>query len=193
MEIRKDIVWYEWLYQVSDLGRIRVLARDRKGRYWNIVHNKEQIMKQRRSRNRYNITLNREWLSHVYSIHRLKAIAFIPNPENKPCVNHRDWNPSNNWYHKDWKDNLEWNTYSENVLHWFRSNWRIHPRWMLWIIWEKNVRSKKIYQYSLDWNLIKLRDSVHDVWRSLWYSVSYICKCCRENKWTPHWYIRKYQ
>jgi hypothetical protein len=47
--------------------------------------------------------------------HRYIAKKFIPNPENKPCVNHKDGNRSNNNL-----DNLEWVTYSENHKHAYR-------------------------------------------------------------------------
>lgn len=57
------------------------------------------------------------------SIHRLVAIAFIPNPENKKCVNHKDGDKSNNCV-----DNLEWCTHSENTKHSFRNGLQIHPQ-----------------------------------------------------------------
>ena len=61
--------------------------------------------------------------NHRYTVgvHRLVALAFIPNPDNKPEVNHKDRNRSNNNV-----DNLEWVTASENVAHAYRNG--VKPR-----------------------------------------------------------------
>lgn len=64
--------------------------------------------------------LNRK--QKIHKIHRLLAEHFIPNPENKPCVNHKDGNKLNNSL-----DNLEWCTVAENTRHAYinklESNW----------------------------------------------------------------------
>ena len=51
-----------------------------------------------------------------YRVHRLVSEAFIPNPNNLPCANHKDGNKQNNSV-----DNLEWVTYSENTIHSFKT------------------------------------------------------------------------
>lgn len=102
MEIWKDIVGYEGLYQISNLGRVK-----------NLRHGKERIMRACvNGSGYYQLSLVKNEVKKNYRIGRLLAQTFIPNPENKPCINHKDLNKIN-----DLISNLEWNTYSENTKH----------------------------------------------------------------------------
>lgn len=92
----RDVVGYEGLYKVSNYGRIK-----------NCIKNTETETK---SKNYQIISLRKNGVKKYFQIHRLVAIAFIPNPENLPIVNHKDENPKNNKV-----DNLEWCTYWYNV------------------------------------------------------------------------------
>lgn len=102
-EVWKDIIGYEGVYQVSNLGNVKSLERKRfNGRV--LVNKKSQIMKQYILKNGYCSTrLYKDGKSKNHLIHRLVAIAFIPNPQNLPQVNHKDENKGNNCV-----DNLEW-------------------------------------------------------------------------------------
>lgn len=57
----------------------------------------------------HRVVLSKRNKSYNFLVHRLVAQAFIPNPDNKPCVNHKDLNRENNSV-----ENLEWVTYKEN-------------------------------------------------------------------------------
>ncbi|MCT4402561.1 NUMOD4 domain-containing protein [Leuconostoc suionicum] len=116
MEIWKDIIGYEGLYQVSTLGRVKSVEKTRayinRGKKRNF-HRKERILKLANGRGDYKlITLSKNDNSKTFRVHRLVAQAFIPNPENKPQVNHIDEDKSNNSL-----NNLEWVSSYEN-MHW---------------------------------------------------------------------------
>lgn len=96
----KDVIDYLDLYQVSNLGRIKSM---KTGRILKNIRNIEGYL---------TINLFKDGEGTNLRVHRLVAQAFIPNPENKPEVNHIDENKTNNRV-----DNLEWVTRGENNTH----------------------------------------------------------------------------
>jgi hypothetical protein len=106
-EIFKDVLGYEGSYQISNLGNIK-----------SIKFNKDRMLKKHISNNGYEIiTLHNKGKLKTHTIHRLLALAFIPNPQNKPQINHIDGVKTNNVI-----TNLEWATVSENTKHAFDNN-----------------------------------------------------------------------
>lgn len=113
MEIWKDIYNFEGAYQISSFGNIRSLDRIITNSFGIDKKYKGMIRKCRVGNKGYlycNI-----WNNQTYKTvkpHRLVAIHFIPNPDNKPQVNHKDGNKLNNNV-----ENLEWSTSKENINH----------------------------------------------------------------------------
>lgn len=68
------------------------------------------------------VCLRKNGTPKVVHLHRLVAAAYIPNPNNKPCINHIDGNPNNNHI-----SNLEWCTHAENMQHAYNTGLNI-PR-----------------------------------------------------------------
>ena len=104
----RDIIDYEGLYQVSNLGEVKSLEKLR-----GIVIKKEHLLSLMERRDGYcQVTLTKNGKSVKKLVHVLVAQAFIPNYENKKTVNHIDGNKQNNTV-----NNLEWNTQRENIIH----------------------------------------------------------------------------
>jgi hypothetical protein len=114
VEVWKDIEGFEGYYEVSSHGRIRSVERDIVERNGNkIQHIKGRIRKQiMGTMGYYMLHLNKDVHYKSCFVHRLVAEAFIPNPENKPEVNHID-----SVRHHNNVNNLEWVTHSENMKH----------------------------------------------------------------------------
>lgn len=116
MEIWKDIKGYKGLYQISNLGRVKSLSRKVRQRY-GYRKIKESIMAASEKENGYLVVrLSNKGQHKMFYIHRLVGIYFVPNPHNKPDINHKKSNKKDNrWFR------LEWATKSENLIHSFKS------------------------------------------------------------------------
>lgn len=97
-EIWKDIPGYEGLYQVSNLGNVKSL-----------YNNRLLKLCWRNTKKEYKAVYLSKKTKKTFFVHRLVAIAFIPNPDNKPCVDHINGDRLDNRV-----DNLKWVTNKEN-------------------------------------------------------------------------------
>lgn len=157
-EIWKDIAGFEGLYQVSSCGRVKNLK-------WG--HEKIAKLSQHFKKREMLVGLTKKPDGvRVFMVHRLVATAFIPNPENKPEVNHKDFNRANNHV-----DNLEWVTRRENLDHFYRSEFfarglKLNESAVL------HIRTKEMTQreYGIHYGIA--RSTVHNIQvRKLWKHI----------------------
>lgn len=164
-EIWKDIKGYEGLYQISNHGRVKSLH-----------FGKERIRKPSDSRGYPIILLNKGGKYTVTYIHRLVATYFVPNPDNKPEINHLDENKKNNR-----ADNLAWCTEKENT-NWGTRTERARKSMKGKLVNRKDV-SKKVDRYTVDGEYLDTYPSLAEAARTFGLFYSNIAKVCRgENK-----------
>ena len=179
-EIWKDITWYEWLYQVSNFGKI--LSTKRKNTKW-------WILRPWSNPQGYEIaSIYLNWVQKYYTVHRLVALAFIPQEEWKDQVNHKDGNKKNNRV-----DNLEWCTMSENLKHSFRVLGRKVCKTWTWKFWSLHHNAKAIEQYSLEWEFIRSFWAIAEAARETWIDRTSIWSCCKYWYDKAWWFIWKYK
>lgn len=164
-EIWKDIVGYEGLYQVSNLGRIKSLR-----------FNKEKILKPTISSKGYlRVDLIKNQKRKTKYIHRIVLENFIPNVNNFPEINHKDENKTNNSV-----ENLEWCTSQYNCHYGTR------------IKRFSDNKKKKIYQFDLDENFIREWKSAVDIEKEIGLEKSNIRSCCRGEIRKAYGFIWRY-
>lgn len=147
--MNKPIRNYEGLYEIDELGNVYSLKR-------------HKIMSPVMNNSGYKtIKLSKDKHLTRYLIHRLVAETFIPNPDNLPCVNHKDEDKLNNSV-----DNLEWCTYQYNNSYKTRGA-RI-----------SKAKSVQIGQYDLDGTLVKEWKSMIEVQRVLGFDRGGISRAC---------------
>lgn len=167
MEIWKDVVGYEGLYQVSNKGNVRSL--DRKVNYLHGTKiNKGKMLKPGNNADGYLfVTLSKNNVVRPARINRMVATAFIPNPNNLPSVNHKDKNRTNNNV-----ENLEWCTVEYN---------------------NRYSNAIKIVQYDMSGNPVAEWDAISDAARETGINLSNIAQCCRGFRKSAGSYIWKYK
>lgn len=105
----KDIKGYEGKYQVSNLGRVRSLDREYNN-HGTMVPIKGKVLSFNNCRGYSLVTLCKDSKCYKAKVHRLVAEAFIPNPDNKPCIDHINIDRADNRV-----ENLRWCTGEENM------------------------------------------------------------------------------
>ena len=152
IEYWRPIPGYEE-YEVSNLGRVK---------------GKERILKPSKNKDGYlAVGLYKSGQRKIFKVHRLVAIAFIPNPDKLPCINHKDENPGNNV-----ASNLEWCTQKYNVSYATANQRRSKT------LQNCNHFTKPVYQYTLDGVLVRVWPSVNEAGRNSFLS-SHVAACCR--------------
>jgi len=165
-EIFKDIKGFEGRYQVSNTGKVLNVRTNRLLKPDTTALNYKRVTL-------YSGTKGSK--KHL-PVHRLVALAFVPNPEGYPIVNHKDENPANNC-----ASNLEWCTQKYNL------NYKNRNRKL-----RASLNAKHVQQLGLDGEFIAEYRSAQTAALLLNYDFSHLYKCCRGELKSAYGYLWEY-
>lgn len=185
-ETWKDVPGFEGYYLVSNLGKVYSTRN-------------EKILKSRNSHGYRRVNLSANGKRESWTVHRLVAMAFIPNPENKPTVNHINEIKDDNRV-----ENLEWATIREQNIHGTRvKRAKEHTDYKARKIDYKLVASKhdyglmgekfskKVEQYNSEGIKLRTFNSITQASEATGISKSHICSCINGNRLRAGGYIWK--
>lgn len=159
-EIWKDIEGYEGYYQISNLGRVKSLSRTTKFGMNYKTSNDIMLSASIGKRGYYVVSLNKDGVSKTFTLHRLIAKAFIPNPENKRFIDHINTIRTDNRI-----ENLRWVTAKENAnnsITLMKNRESAKLRWSVgkFANRRENLHYIKVQQFTKDGVFVKEYDSI---------------------------------
>ncbi len=164
------------VYQEKVIENYPMYSVGTNGVVFSIQKGEKRILKPYKNYGYNCVSLHNDIGSRKFKVCRLVGIAFIPNPENKRTINHKDGIRDN-----DFVDNLEWNTYQENHRHAWDVLGRVSA--MKGKTDTKHHNSTPVVKLSLTGEYISEYGSIAEASRQNNTSLSAISACCVKKKY----------